>query len=188
MYFPQCGINSHSNSLHALTPHLSFPWHRSHVWLVPTSDEQPHDAPPAAGRAVGLLPAPAYGAGRHGHRKPRQQLPPATAPAQQLHGLPQGEAELRLPQTMNNVIGFFFFFNRSPDHAWFVQGMPMSMYGGTMMPAHPPMAEGPGGPMYNGLHAGDPAWSPIIKVVPNNADNSDPQQQVCAPANMCRTK
>lgn len=52
------------------------------------------------------------------------------------------------------------------------------MYGGTMLPPHPPMAEGPGGPMYNGLHAGDPAWSPIIKVVPNNADNSDPQQQV----------
>lgn len=59
-----------------------------------------------------------------------------------------------------------------------LQGMPMSMYGGTMLPPHPPMPEGPGGPMYNGLHAGDPAWSPIIKVVPNNADNSDPQQQV----------
>lgn len=53
----------------------------------------------------------------------------------------------------------------------------MSMYGG-MLPPHPPMAEGPGAPMYNGLHASDPAWSPIIKVVPNNADNSDPQQQV----------
>lgn len=47
-----------------------------------------------------------------------------------------------------------------------------------MLPPHPTMAEGPGGPMYNGLHAGDPAWSPIIKVVPNSADNSDPQQQV----------
>uniref|UniRef100_A0A8C8DUD5 Ankyrin repeat and KH domain containing 1 n=1 Tax=Oryzias sinensis TaxID=183150 RepID=A0A8C8DUD5_9TELE len=57
-------------------------------------------------------------------------------------------------------------------------GMPMSMYGGTMLTPHPPMAEGPGGPMYNGLHAGDPAWSPIIKVVPGSADNSDPQQQV----------
>lgn len=54
----------------------------------------------------------------------------------------------------------------------------MSVYGGTMLPPHPPMAEGPGGPMYNGLHTADPAWSPIIKVVPNNADNSDPQQQV----------
>lgn len=54
----------------------------------------------------------------------------------------------------------------------------MSVYSGTMLPPHPPMAEGPGGPMYNGLHTADPAWSPIIKVVPNNADSSDPQQQV----------
>ncbi|KAF7227943.1 ankyrin repeat and KH domain-containing protein 1 isoform X2 [Nothobranchius furzeri] len=60
----------------------------------------------------------------------------------------------------------------------FQKGMPMSMYGGTMLTPHPPMAEGPGGPMYNGLHTGDPAWSPIIKVVPNNAESSDPQQQV----------
>ncbi|CAN9514836.1 unnamed protein product [Ophioblennius macclurei] len=60
----------------------------------------------------------------------------------------------------------------------FPKGMPMSMYGGTMLSPHHSMAEGPGGPMYNGLHAGDPAWNPIIKVVPNNADNSDPQQQV----------
>lgn len=52
----------------------------------------------------------------------------------------------------------------------------MSMYGGPMLPPHPPMADGQG--MYNGLHAGDPAWSPIIKVVPNNADSSDSQQQV----------
>lgn len=59
------------------------------------------------------------------------------------------------------------------------QGLPMSVYSGTMLPPHPPMAEGPGGPMYNGLPTADPAWSPIIKVVPNNADNSDPQQQVC---------
>ena len=45
-----------------------------------------------------------------------------------------------------------------------------------MLPPHPPMAEGPGAAMYNGLHAPDPAWSPIIKVVPNNTDSSDPQQ------------
>ncbi|XP_014911268.1 ankyrin repeat and KH domain-containing protein 1 isoform X9 [Poecilia latipinna] len=60
----------------------------------------------------------------------------------------------------------------------FQKGMPVSLYGGTMLTPHPPMAEGPGGPMYNGLHAGDPAWNSIIKVVPNNADSSDPQQQV----------
>ncbi|XP_055080813.1 ankyrin repeat and KH domain-containing protein 1 isoform X2 [Periophthalmus magnuspinnatus] len=65
--------------------------------------------------------------------------------------------------------------NYIPD---FPKGIPISMYGGTMLPPHAPMAEGPGGAMYNGLHTGDPAWNPIIKVVPNNADNSDPQQQV----------
>ncbi|KAG5844226.1 hypothetical protein ANANG_G00160120 [Anguilla anguilla] len=60
----------------------------------------------------------------------------------------------------------------------FPKGLPMSMYGGAMIPPHPPMAEGPAGPMYNGLHTADPAWNPILKVVPNNAENSDPQQQV----------
>uniref|UniRef100_A0AAY4B0I7 K Homology domain-containing protein n=1 Tax=Denticeps clupeoides TaxID=299321 RepID=A0AAY4B0I7_9TELE len=58
----------------------------------------------------------------------------------------------------------------------FPKGLPMSMYGGAMMPPHPPIAEGPGGPVYNGLHATDPAWNPILKVVPNSAENSDPQQ------------
>ncbi|KAL6470203.1 hypothetical protein MHYP_G00213220 [Metynnis hypsauchen] len=58
----------------------------------------------------------------------------------------------------------------------FPKGLPMSMYGGTMIPPHPQMAEGPGGPMYNGLHTTDPAWNPILKVVPNSAENSDPQQ------------
>lgn len=58
----------------------------------------------------------------------------------------------------------------------FPKGLPMSMYGGAMIPPHPPMAEGPAGPMYNGLHTADPAWNPILKVVPNNAENSDPQQ------------
>ena len=52
----------------------------------------------------------------------------------------------------------------------------MSMYGGTILPPHPPMGESPGGGLFSGLHAADPAWSPIIKVVPNNADNTDPQQ------------
>ncbi|XP_066501518.1 ankyrin repeat and KH domain-containing protein 1 isoform X2 [Hoplias malabaricus] len=58
----------------------------------------------------------------------------------------------------------------------FPKGLPMSMYGGTMIPPHPQMAEGPGGPMYNGLHTTDPAWNPILKVVPNSAENSDAQQ------------
>ncbi|KAL2077246.1 hypothetical protein ACEWY4_026750 [Coilia grayii] len=58
----------------------------------------------------------------------------------------------------------------------FPKGMPMSMYGGAMMPPHGPMVEGPGGPIYNGLHTPDPAWSPVIKLVPNSAESSDPQQ------------
>ncbi|TRY57576.1 hypothetical protein DNTS_023504 [Danionella cerebrum] len=58
----------------------------------------------------------------------------------------------------------------------FPKGMPMSMYGGAMIPPHPQMAEGPGGPVYNGLHTSDPAWNPILKVVPNSAENADPQQ------------
>uniref|UniRef100_A0A6Q2ZIT2 K Homology domain-containing protein n=1 Tax=Esox lucius TaxID=8010 RepID=A0A6Q2ZIT2_ESOLU len=66
--------------------------------------------------------------------------------------------------------------NHPSNYMDFPKGMPMSMYGGTMLPPHPPMGEGPGGPMFNGLHTADPAWSPIIKVVPNNTDNTDPQQ------------
>ncbi|KAI1902987.1 hypothetical protein AGOR_G00022540 [Albula goreensis] len=58
----------------------------------------------------------------------------------------------------------------------FPKGLPMSMYGGAMIPPHPPMAEGPTGPMYNGLHTAEPAWNPILKVVPNSAENPDPQQ------------
>lgn len=54
----------------------------------------------------------------------------------------------------------------------------MSMYGGTMIPPHPQMAEAPGGPVYNGLHTSDPAWNPILKVVPNSAESSDPQQVI----------
>lgn len=47
-----------------------------------------------------------------------------------------------------------------------------------MIPPHPQMTEGPGGPVYNGLHTSDPAWNPILKVVPNTAENSDPQQVI----------
>lgn len=63
------------------------------------------------------------------------------------------------------------------------EGLPISMYGGTMIPPHPPMEEAPGGPVYNGLHNADPAWNPIMKVVSNSADNSDPQQ-VSTPVNI----
>ncbi|XP_038860998.1 ankyrin repeat and KH domain-containing protein 1-like isoform X1 [Salvelinus namaycush] len=58
----------------------------------------------------------------------------------------------------------------------FPKGLPMSMYGGTIIPPHPPMGEAPGGPMYNGLHSADPAWNPIMNVVSNAAETAETQQ------------
>uniref|UniRef100_H3BA65 Ankyrin repeat and KH domain containing 1 n=1 Tax=Latimeria chalumnae TaxID=7897 RepID=H3BA65_LATCH len=58
----------------------------------------------------------------------------------------------------------------------FSKGLPISMYGGTMIPSHPQMADSPGGPLFNGIHTADPAWSPMIKVVPNSAESANPQQ------------
>uniref|UniRef100_A0AAZ3QLN7 K Homology domain-containing protein n=1 Tax=Oncorhynchus tshawytscha TaxID=74940 RepID=A0AAZ3QLN7_ONCTS len=58
----------------------------------------------------------------------------------------------------------------------FPKGLPMSMYGGTIIPPHPPMGEAPGGPMYNGLHSADPAWNPIMNVVSNSAETAETQQ------------
>ncbi|XP_075457815.1 ankyrin repeat and KH domain-containing protein 1 isoform X4 [Ascaphus truei] len=58
----------------------------------------------------------------------------------------------------------------------FSKGLPISMYGGAMIPSHPQLADGPGGPIFNGLHAPDAAWSPMIKVVPNSAECTDAQK------------
>uniref|UniRef100_A0A4W3HF93 Ankyrin repeat and KH domain containing 1 n=1 Tax=Callorhinchus milii TaxID=7868 RepID=A0A4W3HF93_CALMI len=55
------------------------------------------------------------------------------------------------------------------------QGLPLSMYGNAMIPPHPQLADGPGAPLFNGLHAADPAWNPMIKVV-TNSENTDSQQ------------
>jgi len=60
----------------------------------------------------------------------------------------------------------------------FPQGLPISMYGGTLIPSHPQLADGPGGPLFNGLHSPDPAWNPMIKVVQNSAECTDAQQVV----------
>uniref|UniRef100_A0A803SSH6 Ankyrin repeat and KH domain containing 1 n=1 Tax=Anolis carolinensis TaxID=28377 RepID=A0A803SSH6_ANOCA len=56
------------------------------------------------------------------------------------------------------------------------QGLPISMYGGTIVPSHPQLADGPGGPLFNGLHTPDPAWNPMIKVVQNSTECTDAQQ------------
>uniref|UniRef100_A0A8C3PRR2 K Homology domain-containing protein n=1 Tax=Calidris pygmaea TaxID=425635 RepID=A0A8C3PRR2_9CHAR len=57
-------------------------------------------------------------------------------------------------------------------------GLPISMYGGTLIPSHPQLADGPGGPLFNGLHAPDPAWNPMIKVVQNSTECTDAQQNM----------
>ncbi|XP_043924865.1 ankyrin repeat and KH domain-containing protein 1-like [Protopterus annectens] len=58
----------------------------------------------------------------------------------------------------------------------FSKGVPLSMYGGTVIPSHPQLADGTGGPIFNGLHAADPSWNPMIKVVPTTTDGADPPQ------------
>lgn len=56
------------------------------------------------------------------------------------------------------------------------QGLPISMYGGTIIPSHPQLADVPGGPLFNGLHNPDPAWNPMIKVIQNSTECTDAQQ------------
>ncbi|KFQ10175.1 Ankyrin repeat and KH domain-containing protein 1, partial [Leptosomus discolor] len=58
----------------------------------------------------------------------------------------------------------------------FSKGLPISMYGGTLIPSHPQLTDGSGGPLFNGLHTPDPAWNPMIKVVQNSTECTDAQQ------------
>uniref|UniRef100_A0A8C4MD75 Ankyrin repeat and KH domain containing 1 n=1 Tax=Equus asinus asinus TaxID=83772 RepID=A0A8C4MD75_EQUAS len=58
----------------------------------------------------------------------------------------------------------------------FSKGLPISMYGGTIIPSHPQLADVPGGPLFNGLHNPDPAWNPMIKVIQNSTECTDAQQ------------
>uniref|UniRef100_A0A8C3XUY9 K Homology domain-containing protein n=1 Tax=Chelydra serpentina TaxID=8475 RepID=A0A8C3XUY9_CHESE len=58
----------------------------------------------------------------------------------------------------------------------FSKGLPISMYGGALIPSHPQLADGSGGPLFNGLHTPDPAWNPMIKVVQNSTECTDAQQ------------
>uniref|UniRef100_A0A8B9PLK6 K Homology domain-containing protein n=1 Tax=Apteryx owenii TaxID=8824 RepID=A0A8B9PLK6_APTOW len=60
----------------------------------------------------------------------------------------------------------------------FSKGLPISMYGGALIPSHPQLADGPGGPLFNGLHTPDPAWNPMIKVVQNSTECTDAQQVI----------
>ncbi|XP_023371665.1 ankyrin repeat and KH domain-containing protein 1 isoform X13 [Otolemur garnettii] len=58
----------------------------------------------------------------------------------------------------------------------FSKGLPISMFGGTIIPSHPQLADVPGGPLFNGLHNPDPAWNPMIKVIQNSTECTDAQQ------------
>ncbi|XP_062044994.1 ankyrin repeat and KH domain-containing protein 1 isoform X3 [Lepus europaeus] len=64
----------------------------------------------------------------------------------------------------------------------FSKGLPISMYGGALIPSHPQLADVPGGPLFNGLHNPDPAWNPMIKVIQNSAECTDAQQASLLPS------
>uniref|UniRef100_A0A670ZMT6 Ankyrin repeat domain-containing protein 17 n=1 Tax=Pseudonaja textilis TaxID=8673 RepID=A0A670ZMT6_PSETE len=57
----------------------------------------------------------------------------------------------------------------------FPKGMPFSVYGNAMIPPVAPIADGTGGPIFNGPHAGDPTWNSLIKMVSNSAETNGPQ-------------
>ncbi|XP_075397781.1 ankyrin repeat and KH domain-containing protein 1 isoform X12 [Tenrec ecaudatus] len=63
----------------------------------------------------------------------------------------------------------------------FSKGLPISMYGGTIIPSHPQL-DVPGGPLFNGLHNPDPAWNPMIKVIQNTTECTDAQQASLLPS------
>ncbi|KAH0627041.1 hypothetical protein JD844_002408 [Phrynosoma platyrhinos] len=57
-----------------------------------------------------------------------------------------------------------------------VGGMPFSVYGNAMIPPVAPIADGAGGPIFNGPHAADPSsWNSLIKMVSNSTENNGPQ-------------
>ncbi|KAF5913377.1 hypothetical protein HPG69_016995, partial [Diceros bicornis minor] len=64
----------------------------------------------------------------------------------------------------------------------FSKGLPISMYGGTIIPSHPQLADVPGGPLFNGLHNPDAAWNPMIKVIQNSTECTDAQQASLLPS------
>ncbi|MEJ1286400.1 hypothetical protein NN561_017408 [Cricetulus griseus] len=65
------------------------------------------------------------------------------------------------------------------------KGLPISMYGGTIIPSHPQLADVPGGPLFNGLHNPDPAWNPMIKVIQNSTECTDAQQFAMSTSTSC---
>ncbi|XP_036917823.1 ankyrin repeat and KH domain-containing protein 1 isoform X9 [Sturnira hondurensis] len=64
----------------------------------------------------------------------------------------------------------------------FSKGLPISMYGGAIIPSPHQLADVPGGPLFNGLHNPDPAWNPMIKVIQNSTECTDAQQASLLPS------
>uniref|UniRef100_A0A8D2LN72 Ankyrin repeat domain 17 n=1 Tax=Varanus komodoensis TaxID=61221 RepID=A0A8D2LN72_VARKO len=55
-----------------------------------------------------------------------------------------------------------------------IPGMPFSVYGNAMIPPVAPIADGTGGPIFNGPHAADPSWNSLIKMVSSSTENNGP--------------
>uniref|UniRef100_A0A670K310 Ankyrin repeat domain 17 n=1 Tax=Podarcis muralis TaxID=64176 RepID=A0A670K310_PODMU len=63
----------------------------------------------------------------------------------------------------------------TPSGTFHQHGMPFSVYGNAMIPPVAPIADGTGGPIFNGPHAADPSWNSLIKMVSNSTENNGPQ-------------
>uniref|UniRef100_A0A8C3CW90 Ankyrin repeat domain-containing protein 17 n=1 Tax=Cairina moschata TaxID=8855 RepID=A0A8C3CW90_CAIMO len=63
----------------------------------------------------------------------------------------------------------------TPSGTFHQPGMPFSVYGNAMIPPVAPIADGTGGPIFNGPHAADPSWNSLIKMVSNSTENNGPQ-------------
>ena len=56
-----------------------------------------------------------------------------------------------------------------------VGSMPFSVYGNAMLPPVAPIADGAGGPIFNGPHSAEPSWNSLIKMVSSSTENNGPQ-------------
>lgn len=57
----------------------------------------------------------------------------------------------------------------------FFKSMPFSVYGNAMLPPVAPIADGAGGPIFNGPHSAEPSWNSLIKMVSSSTENNGPQ-------------
>uniref|UniRef100_A0A8D2LQI3 Ankyrin repeat domain 17 n=1 Tax=Varanus komodoensis TaxID=61221 RepID=A0A8D2LQI3_VARKO len=67
----------------------------------------------------------------------------------------------------------------------FPKGMPFSVYGNAMIPPVAPIADGTGGPIFNGPHAADPSWNSLIKMVSSSTENNGPPAVSLSLVSLC---